>query len=299
MGLYGPFTATVNTVQQCNISADAQGVYIVNTSRYDLAVAFQAGQPVNTTNFGGPPWYVVVPAGDRMGVQIPLAVYGASGFPGYVWVLPVDGTTSYATTGTTSNNDNFYLESFADVAQMPADYASAQFSNAASQQRVVTVPTIAHSVIYGLKPVTAASQNGTDSTALYTFSAPLVTPQTITAYLYQAILIAAKYRLLELALRLGALDNSNALITTSTAFSDLPLSASFPQTIGMTAMQFACPINTKTVVLAWTSGTLVRGNTAAVNAGFFVSASLDIDATGQTPPPAIGNGAATPTGVLY
>lgn len=140
MGLYGPLTAVVNTLQQCNIDGAAQGVYIVNTSRYDLAIAFQSSQPTNVTNFGGAPWYNVVPAGDRQAIQIPLGVYGAAGFPGYIWVLPIDGTTSYATTGATSNNVQFYLESFADVTLMPGDYASAQFSNAASQQRVIALP---------------------------------------------------------------------------------------------------------------------------------------------------------------
>lgn len=188
MGVYGPFTATVGTIQQCSLSTDAQGVYVRNTSRYDLALAFASSQPVNTTNFGGMPWAAVIPSGDRTGLRIPLGIYGANGFPGYVWILPLDQTTSLAITGTVSGNASFYIESYTDASLMPADYASPQYVNAASQERTISLPmpvggdngggSVGGGVFYATSLATSASA-ATPLTAFNLTAAQLAANQVV------------------------------------------------------------------------------------------------------------------------
>lgn len=138
MGLYGPFQGVAGTVQKCSVEGDAQAIYVTNTSIYDLAVAFKSGPPVTVTSFGGGDWQAVIPSGDRAGIRIP-DIYAGSGFPGYVWVLPIDNTGSLALTGATSGNKQFWIATYADAALLPSDYASAQFQNLASQPRIVTM----------------------------------------------------------------------------------------------------------------------------------------------------------------
>lgn len=140
MGLYGPFTATAGTVQRCDVDSDAGGLYFLNTCRFDLMIAFGASQPPNSTSFGGPPYYATVPAGDRRGIRIPSGIYGGAGFPGYVWVLPIDNSGQLAITGTIGGAVQFSIETYADPIAMPPDYASAQFQSMASQQRVISIP---------------------------------------------------------------------------------------------------------------------------------------------------------------
>jgi hypothetical protein len=140
MGLYGPFTAVAATIQKCEVAADADAIYVRNTSIYDLAISFKPGQPISRTSFGGDDWYTIVPSGDRVGIRVPDGIYGANGFPGWLWVLHIDNTGSLALSGVSSANTNYWIETYTDAAMLPGDYASPQFQNVASQPRVINVP---------------------------------------------------------------------------------------------------------------------------------------------------------------
>lgn len=139
MGLYGPFTAVAGTMQKCQLSGDADAIYVRNTSIYDLAISFRASQPVQVANFGGGDWYTIVPAGDRVGIRVPDGIYGGSGFPGWVWVVPMTSTGSMPVPGVIAGTSSFWIETYEDANYLPPDYASPQFQNLASQPRVVTM----------------------------------------------------------------------------------------------------------------------------------------------------------------
>lgn len=140
MGVYGPYTAVAGAVQQCAVDQQADGLYFINKSVYDLYLAFTASQPPAVTSFGGGYWYYKVPTGDRRGVRVPQSVYAGAGFPGYVFVLPIDESGNLGLSGATSSNTLFNIETYEDASQMPPDYASAQFQNITTQNRMVSLP---------------------------------------------------------------------------------------------------------------------------------------------------------------
>ncbi len=240
MGLYGPFTAVAGTMQQCSLDGDAQGIYIRNTSIYDLAIAFKSGQPVNVTSFGGGDWTTIIPAGDRAGIRIPTGIYGASGFPGYVWVLPINNTGSFALTGTSSSNAQFWIETYPDANYLPPDYASAQFINAASQQRVLSVPVAANPATYAPFPF-AGSVPGTGTSAILASDPGIgslaANGASLGYYLYQLIIF---------------------LSTGQTAAGSLDAIIQFDlQTAANVSIGWPWPQDLMRVVMSWGVGTVV------------------------------------------
>lgn len=310
MRYYGPYTLTAGTPLAVQIDPTATAVEIENDSTCDVLIALQDNQPSVTGGQPGSSWQNGVKPYSSKCIAVPTAPPNSS-YSGTLWLLPINHA-GLAATGSTGTRSLCSVISYNEGEQVLATTSMPREQTVTSQQRIISIPITAP-----FFPVNG-SGSGNNSAALFIAGAIFtpgrwvsdgVTVHAATVYAYQALLSQRGARWVSATLVAGIWDvtaGGRAAIADQTVMAGLLWAGAPQEFIG----QQPAP-----VVLTSLPGIETAGHTYAFSlyltlgsgpgsSGAFTCTlaggiRADIDTAAQVPPASIGNGAATPGGVLY
>lgn len=302
--LYGPYTPATGVLTSQSVDQTAVAIRVTNDSPNDLWIDFGPSRPaVPNPLVSAAAFDAVVQAWSSQVLIIP-GPYPNNSWAGLVWLLPVAGG-GLAASGTTSSRGNVYLTTYQQGEDPGTNHAVSRQADATSQSRVISIPTEPHLAgDYGIL-LTAA---GTIDTGLRLATGQVFSGnQLVTVYTYGLLFGMKGLHSADVELVVTELNGVGAITNFRTTGIRLFAVAehgtyAVPQASGAAIPIRFTPAATTVAIgygismqSLWPSSLLGSPNQPEI----FGSIYGDIDLTGQIPPPAIGNGAATPAGAIY
>lgn len=292
MQLWGPFTPTANAQQSVTVPQDSTFIEVENDCTFDLWVSFSPSVP--------PPGYVnsynnVARISATKPIQVPSTPL--TPFNGTIWVYAKQ-PGGLATAGTSSSREQFYVVSYGPGEVPQPTNAVPRATDLTSQSRIIAIP-ITSPVRAPYNVTGTGAPSGYYKLAQLWSGAPLASNATYTPYVYglSAGLVGFTYAVLDIAI----VSFANASIDNVALFELLVLAGGASSLCDVPPNAWA----TQFPMLAGDTflgvyATFIDASPAAPSAWRLAGAvRCDVDLSGQAPPPSIGNGAATPGGVIY
>lgn len=306
ISLYGPFTITAGTLISESVDQMATNLRVTNDSPYDVWVIFQPSRPGIPSNGQSAGSYSQVCQAWSSQVFPISPPNPNTSFDGTVWLYPVN-YGNLAASGTISARAQVYLTAGQAGDDLGTNHAVSRQADMTSQPRVIALPSNPKITVYVIGTIAPANY-GNSANAVYTqvINKPGGgwSGGAYTIYLYDFALGLLNEAVAAVVVFIGATISSilvsklaawTGLLRAGQTFRSNPAS---PIAIQLTPDSSWSDIGVGAYILTGINGTTDTAS-ASNPARLALWGRGDVDTLGQAPPPAIGQGAGTPPGVIY